>query len=145
MGYPKMILGIDMNWTTIFKKSSWAQKQPNLLWTIMNSFETCLGDPFKAFKSQLPLEVPIPLSISLDANCHNDEIDLDWDFHGMFHGGEMEMQNVVNHGFNHFIYKVCFTFEIPKQITSCRTKGHGKMHGITSWVERTFAQYGVKG
>jgi hypothetical protein len=43
----------------------------------MNSFETCLGDPFKAFKSQLPLEVPIPLNISLDANCHNDEIDLD--------------------------------------------------------------------
>jgi hypothetical protein len=42
--------------------------------------------------------VPIPLNISLDANCHNDEIDLDWDFHGMFHGGEMEMQNVVNRG-----------------------------------------------
>jgi hypothetical protein len=108
MGYAKPILSIDMNWT-IIPRSSWTQKQPNLLWTIMNSFETCLGDPFKAFKSQLPLEVPIPLSVSLDANCHNDEIDFDWDFQGMFHGGEMEMQNVVNHGFNHFIYKVFST------------------------------------
>ncbi len=27
----------------------------------------------------------------------------------------MEMQNVVNHGFNHFIYKVHFNLEIPNK------------------------------
>ncbi len=92
----------------------------------MNLFETCLGDPFKAFKSQLPLEVPIPLNISLDANCHNDEIDLDWDFHAMFHGGEMEMQNVVNRGFNHFIYKVHFNLEIPNKSQLVELKAMAK-------------------
>jgi hypothetical protein len=42
-----------MNWTTI-PRSSRAQKQPNLLWTIMNSFETCLGDPFKPLNPNYP-------------------------------------------------------------------------------------------
>jgi hypothetical protein len=44
----------------------------------------------------------------------------------MFHGDEMEMQNVVNHGLNHFIYKVCFNFKLPNKSQVVELKAMAK-------------------
>jgi hypothetical protein len=92
MAYFEVALNIDMDWSTI-PMSLQTHMKPKILQRTLWFIETHPIDPFEHSKSYHSLEVFTPPNVCLDENAHDDEINLDQDFLGMFEGGDMDQNN----------------------------------------------------
>jgi hypothetical protein len=88
MVYVEVALGVEMDRSNI-PTSFQSQQKPNLhhkiSWSI-KSRPNLISSPFGTSEFKQSLVMPTPINVSFDA--HDDEVDIDHDFFGMFENGQ---------------------------------------------------------